>query len=76
MRIMYDSSKGSNNLITKSYFNSDQTSDYVTKNLTSGFIFILNNSLVSQYLKKQTIIANLSIEVKYIVIIFAIKEAT
>lgn len=51
--IMYKNGEDSNNLTIKGYSNSDWANNQITKKLTSGFIFILNDSLVSWYSKNK-----------------------
>lgn len=74
MRIIYDSSENSDDFIIKNYFDKNWTNDHITRKSISNFIFILNDNLISWYLKKQVIIALSLIKIEYIMVIFIIKE--
>ena len=63
-------------LLIKGYSDSDWAGDKESQKSTSGFIFILNRGSVSWCSKKQSTVALLSTEVKYIALILAAKEAT
>lgn len=73
IKIIYGKQKREE-LIIKGQFNFNWASDYAKKQSISGFIFMLNDSLVSWYLKRKAIIALLLIKVKYMALTFVAKK--
>lgn len=63
-------------MILKRYSDFDWASNYATKKLIWGYIFMLNRKLVSWYLKYQSIVVFFSTEAKYIVLTLASKKIT
>lgn len=64
-----------NKLLIEKYSDSDWAEDKKSWNSNSGSIFMLNNDQISQYSKKQPIIAFLSSKAKYIALIMVVKKA-
>lgn len=71
--IMFDG-EDRRDLVIKKYFNSNWIRDHIIKKLTLRFIFMLNDELVSWCLKRQIIVALLSIKAEYITLTLAVKK--
>lgn len=64
------------NLIIKSYPDLDWLCDNAIKKPKSGFVFVLNEGLVSWCFKKQVIVALSLTKAEYLTLSLAAKEAT
>ena len=67
---------GQDKLILEGYSDSDWVGDKENYKSTSGYIFMLNRRSVSWCSKKQSTVALLSTEVKYIALTLIAKEVT
>ena len=63
-----------NNLRLIGYSDANQVGDKLSRKLTSGYAFYLNNSLISQSSKQQPVIALSSCASEYIALTYAAKE--
>lgn len=67
--------RGRKDLIIKKFSNSDKAGNHATRKSTFSFVFMLNGGFISLYAKKQTILALLLIEIKYIALILVPKKS-
>lgn len=74
--IIYGNIEGNSNLIIKGYTDSNQADNKATRKLISIFILILNGGFISQYSKRQAIVAFSLTKAEYVILTLAVKEYT